>query len=164
MNIHDILESIESLSLAASIRENDVLFPWIESVHVLAVVTVVGVISLVDLRLVGVPSHHLSIRRVMRELLPLAWGAFLIAALTGSLLFASHALAYSQKLPFLIKMALLLAAGANMALFHLVTFRSVESWDEALVTPLGARLAGALSLCLWIGIVVCGRWIGFVDA
>jgi hypothetical protein len=44
-------------------------------VHVLAVVTVVGVISLIDLRLLGVQSHHVSIRRLMRELLPFAWGA-----------------------------------------------------------------------------------------
>jgi len=164
MNIHDILKSIENLPLAVAIRENDVLFPWIESVHVVALVIVVGVISLVDLRLIGFRSHHRSVRRLTRELLPLAWGAFLIAVTTGSLLFASDAVAYSGKLPFLIKMALLLAAGANMAFFHLVTYRRVDSWDETLDTPLGARVAGAVSLCLWVAIVVFGRWIGFVDA
>jgi hypothetical protein len=26
---------------------------------------------------------------------------------------------------------------------------------------MGARLAGALSLTLWIGVIACGRWIAF---
>jgi hypothetical protein len=164
MSIQDLLHALENLPFAATIRENDVLFPWIESVHVLALVTVVGVISVVDLRLLGVPAHHLSVRRLMKELLPLAWVAFGLAALTGSLLFASHAVDYSKKLPFLIKIVLLMGAGANMAVFHLVTHRRGDSWDEMLHTPLGARIAGAVSLCLWIAIVLCGRWIGFVDA
>jgi hypothetical protein len=163
MTIHDVLLFLERLPLPTAIRENDILFPWIESVHVLAIVVVVGMISLVDLRLVGFPSHHLSTRRLMRELLPITWIAFAIAVISGSLLFASHAVSYSGKLPFVLKMILLVAAGLNMAYFHLVTERRIDLWDERLDTPLGARVAGFLSLSIWVGIVVCGRWIGFLD-
>lgn len=163
MTIHDALLFIEQLPLPTAIRENDTLFPWIESVHVLAIVLVVGVISLVDLRLVGFPSHHLSTRRLMRELLPITWISFAAALISGSLLFSSHAVSYSRKLPFVLKMILLVAAGLNMAYFHLVTYRRIDLWDEQMDTPLGARVAGLLSLFIWIGIVVCGRWIGFLD-
>src|ERR1700693_2176167 len=104
MKIQDALVSIEHLPLPTAIRENDFLFPWIESIHVLAIVVVVGVISLVDLRLIGFPSHHLSTRRLMRELLPITWTAFGFALATGVLLFSSHAVSYSRKLPFLLKM------------------------------------------------------------
>jgi hypothetical protein len=27
--------------------------------------------------------------------------------------------------------------------------------------PLSVRLAGGISMMLWIGVVACGRWIGF---
>jgi hypothetical protein len=163
MTIHDALVFIEHLPLPTAIREEDVLFPWIESIHVLAIVVVVGVVSLVDLRLIGFPSHHLSTRRLMRELLPITWIAFTLALVTGSLLFSSHAVSYSRKLPFLLKMMLLVAAGINMAYFHLVTHRRIDLWDEQLDTPVGARVAGILSLCIWVAIVVCGRWVGFLD-
>jgi hypothetical protein len=58
-------------------------------------------------------------------------------------------------------MVLLLLAGVNMAIFQLATFRSVAAWDEAARTPLRAKLAGGISLCIWIAVVACGRMIGF---
>ena len=46
-------------------------------------------------------------------------------------------------------------------LFHLITWRDVDGWDELRVTPRSARLAGLLSLTFWVGVVIFGRWIGF---
>jgi len=60
-----------------------------------------------------------------------------------------------------MKMVLLLLAAINMLLFHLVTYRSVARWNESLRTPVGARCGGGFSVLLWIGVVACGRWIGF---
>ena len=47
-----------------------------------------------------------------------------------------------------------------MALFQFWTFRRIKEWDDALVTPVAARVAGASSLLLWAGVVLAGRWIG----
>jgi len=33
-------------------------------------------------------------------------------------------------------------------------------WDSA-EPPMSAKVAGALSLSLWIGVVFFGRWVGF---
>jgi hypothetical protein len=48
-----------------------------------------------------------------------------------------------------------------MVVFHFVTYRSVGVWDKEPAAPPAARLAGCLSLLFWIGVVACGRWIGF---
>lgn len=48
--LEDTLSAIENLLLATAIREEDLLFRWIESIHVLALV--VGFILIVDLRLI----------------------------------------------------------------------------------------------------------------
>jgi hypothetical protein len=37
----------------------------------------------------------------------------------------------------------------------------VEQWRNAAATPMRARIAGAVSLGLWLSIVAAGRWIGF---
>lgn len=145
-----------------TIRENSVLFPWIESVHVLALTLVVGSIVIVDLRLLGIASRNRSIMSVTGEVLPFTWTAFVFAVLTGSALFASHAVGYAHNLQFRIKLALLLLAGINMLTFHLGFFgRGSGRWSDSSMTPWPGKVAGTISLLLWIGVVAAGRWIGF---
>jgi hypothetical protein len=37
----------------------------------------------------------------------------------------------------------------------------VHRWDSDEAAPFAGKLAGALSLLLWIGVIFFGRWIGF---
>ena len=87
----DVIAYLEGSSLADSIRENDVLFPLIELVHVLAICLVVGSILAVDLRLLGVASIGRPVSRVTSGISPLTWGAFVVAVGSGGLLFISNA-------------------------------------------------------------------------
>src|SRR5262245_31833512 len=146
---------------ADAIRANELLFPWFESVHVLAITLVLGSIAIVDLRLLGIASRNRPVTRLIREVLPVTWAAFAVAVLTGGTLFASNAVNYSHNFPFQMKMLLMLLAGLNMVVFHFVTYRGIGQWDDALRPPPGARAAGAISITLWLGIVAFGRWIGF---
>jgi hypothetical protein len=68
---------------------------------------------------------------------------------------------YSHNFFFLGKMVLMAMAAVNMLVFELVTYRSVKNWDSETPTPFSAKLAGALSLAFWVGVIVFGRWIGF---
>jgi len=155
-------QSLEETSLALAIKEGDTAFPWIESVHVLAIVLVVGTIAIVDLRLIGYASHRRGARQLILELLPFTWAAFAAAVVAGVLLFISNAVKYTENPLFLIKMGLLTAAGINMAIFHMGAYRKIAHWDDMLPPPLSARISGASSLALWIMVVVAGRWVGFV--
>jgi hypothetical protein len=161
MEIDRFFDWLQGIPIAVAMRENDVLFPWIESFHVLAIVLVVGTISIVDLRLIGVASRNRALTLVLREVLPYTWMAFAVAAVTGSLLFASNATKYAHNLFFQAKMMLLLIAAANMAIFHLMRAHEYANGYRAEETPLGARTAGTLSLVIWVALVACGRWIGF---
>ena len=86
MEIDRVLEWLQTTRIASAIGENEILFPWIESIHVLAIVLVVGTISIVDLRLLGLASLDLGVRRLMRDVIPYTWGAFAIAAINSSIL------------------------------------------------------------------------------
>jgi hypothetical protein len=155
------LQKIYDWPLSEAIRQNVNAFPVLESFHVLAVAIVFGTILIVDLRLFGVASHRPGVKRLTTELLPYTWGAFVLAAITGALMFVSNAVAYAHNTQFLAKLVVIAAAGLNMAWFHSTAYRRIADWDEALPPPAAARIAGALSFVLWVAVIFLGRWIGF---
>ena len=160
MTIKDLCQWLQDLSFPTDIRESDWLFPTIETVHVLALVLVVGSILMVDLRLLGIVNRERSVPSVAAERLPVTWSAFLVAAVAGSFLFSSKAVTYYDDFPFRLKMVCLVLAGINMAWFHALTYRWVAEWDRG-PPPRAARIAGGISLILWVTIVGAGRWVGF---
>jgi hypothetical protein len=161
MMFWNFIAYLEDTQLAESIRENDVLFPLIESVHVVAICLVVGTILTLDLRLLGLASIQRPVGRLAGAILPVTWGAFAVAATSGFLLFMSNASKYLANGYFVAKLCLICAAGVNMAVFHGLSARDLPQWEKDTLPPLRARLAGALSILLWIAVVACGRWIGF---
>ena len=58
-------------------------------------------------------------------------------------------------------MGLILAAGTNAALFHAVAFRGAADWDIGRRPPATARIAGLLSLALWMSVIACGRLLAY---
>ncbi len=159
--LKDLISVLENSALADNIRENDVLFPLVELVHVLAICLVVGSILAVDLRLLGLAWSNRSASSVTRGVLPLTLGAFFVAVGSGGLMFISNATKYLGNGFFIAKLALIGVAGLNMLIFHFVSARDQPRWDHQALPPLSARLAGAISIVLWIAVVACGRWIGF---
>lgn len=155
-------EWVESWPLGEAMRSSVWMFPAIECIHVLALVFVVGSIARVDLRLLGVIWRDRPITQVSKELLPWTWTSFVVASITGLLLFTSAAVKYVGIVFFGIKMILLVMAGLNMLYFQFVTYRTVEQWDIHADPPTGAKVAAALSLIFWLGIITTGRFIGFV--
>lgn len=163
MSVHSLLIDLQGTPIATAIREEGRLFPLIECVHVLAITFVVGTVAMVDLRLLGVASRTRAVSRLTREILPWTWGGFVVAAVTGTLMFSSAAVKYFDNIPFRLKFAVMVLAGINMVVFHAATHRSVGQWDEHASPPLGAKVAGALSILCWLGVIAAGRWIGFSD-
>jgi len=157
----DLISYFENSRLADNIRENDLLFPFIESVHVLSICLVVGSILAVDLRLLGLASIRRSVSRVTHGILPLTWCAFVVAVASGGLLFISNATKYLGNGFFIAKLFLIGAAGLNMMIFHAISAKDLPRWENETRLPLPARLAGGLSILLCVAVVACGRWIGF---
>jgi hypothetical protein len=159
--IIEFLTWLEQTQCAQFMRESDWAFPTVETLHVLALTTVFGTIAIIDLRLCGVASTNRRFTEMANELLPWTWGAFALAVMFGSLLFASHAIIYFNNTAFRLKFLFMLFAGVNMAVFEFYTRRTVESWDLGTRIPVAARLAGVLSLAFWIASVYLGRQTGW---
>lgn len=155
-------ESLQATGFGSTIASSEWMFPTIETIHVFSIVTVIGCIAIMDMRLLGINGTGRSVRALERDTIPLTWIGFAVAVITGSLLFVSKAASYMANPYFISKMVLLLVAGINMAIFHRIASRGVEQWGAPGGTvPIEAKLAGLFSLALWIAIPFLGRIVGF---
>ena len=162
MSLTDLWTALENLPVAVYIGESW-WFPLLESIHVLTATFVVGSILMVDLRLMGWAAVKYPIGRITSEVVPWTLGACALSVLVGFAIFSARAGHYAENVAFQVKMALLLLAGLNMAVFHLVTSRRIAEWDTPDATTTSARVAGASSMLLWAGVMLAGRWIGHLS-
>jgi hypothetical protein len=154
-------DALQQSGLSEWMRGSLKALPIIESIHVMAIAIVYGTILLVDLRLLGLRDVGRPFTRVFKEMVRWTWLGFAVAVVTGSLLFIPNARTYIVNTAFGLKMASLVLAGINMAVFEFTTLKRVASWDADPRSPLGARIAGGLSIVIWTSVIVFGRWIGF---
>jgi hypothetical protein len=155
------LESLQASPWAVFIHKTAWAFTTIEVVHVFAVSLLLGTIMIVDLRLLGLTPAKRPFTELARQVLPFTWAAFAIAVVAGSLLFISRATDYVASAVFWTKMALIVLAGINMAIFEFKTVRDVDKWNLDPAPPREARLAGAVSISCWVLVIFFGRLIGF---
>lgn len=154
------MQGIEGSSLARFMREALWAYPAVETVHILALATVVGSVLIVDLRLLGL-SREVSVKRLSLHALPWTIGAFVVAMLTGLLMFTAHAEDFLTNRVFVLKMGLILAAGVNAALLHTGPWRSIAQWDTGAPPPASVRILAALSIVFWVAVVACGRLLAY---
>ena len=152
---------MDALPSSISLRESLNAYPFLLTAHVVSMCLFVGLIAFWDLRLVGMALKPVPVSSIMKRIFPWALTGFAISVITGGLLFYSQPMRYYVSFYFWLKTAMLALVGMNMMVFHLTTWRSVQSWDEDAVAPVGARVAGVASLLLWAGIVVTGRLIAY---
>ena len=153
---------LEQTWVGSRVRESLWLFPAIETVHLLGMAALVGTVTVFDLRLLGRALRTKRVSEVGRSLLPWTWGAFALQVVTGIVLFSSEAVKLYGNPAFRLKLLLILAAGIQVLIFQRTIYRSAAAWDSEDAIPLRARIAGGLSIVLWISIVAAGRFIGFV--
>ncbi len=88
------------------------------------------------------------------------WTAWVLSAITGTIMFMSKAVTYYGNLQFRMKFVFMALAAVNMLIFHFGAYRKVAQWDTS-VPPTSARVAGALSIGFWVAVIFFGRWVGF---
>jgi uncharacterized membrane protein len=161
-SITAFLEQLQALPLAVFIHKTPWAFTTVQVVHVFAVSLVLGTITIVDLRLLGLAFTKRPFAELSRQVLPFTWAAFAVAVIAGLVLFITRATEYFVSPAFWIKMSLIVLAGINMMVFEFITVRDVQKWNLDPTPPPPARLAGGISVACWVLVVVFGRLIGFM--
>ena len=128
-------------------------YPLLEVLHIFGIAALVGNLLLFELRVWGVGAR-LPLAPLAQLSLSLALAGFGLIAASGLLMFASQPAELIANRAFLVKMGLVAAAGTNAALFH--ARGGVARLDRV------ARAQTALSLGLWIAVMICCRWIAYL--
>jgi len=143
--------------LGQLIRGNTYMFPFIETVHIMALTILVGAVFLIDLRLLGMGLPKFTAYRMNQEFRKyMKWGLITIL-FTGWLLFMSEAKKCEDNDAFAPKMIMLALA----IILQFTLFRKAVSVDSP-SRPLWTKAVALLSLVLWFGVGAAGRAIGFV--
>jgi hypothetical protein len=142
------------------LRRSNLLYPFVNGTHITGLVLLFGAIVPLDLRLMGF-WRSVPLPTLARVLVPVAIFGLVTALLTGAFMFSSQAVKYSGMGIFQLKLALVAAATMNALFLH-----RTAAWGTALAAPTGRiypRLAvsGALSIVLWLGALLCGRFIAY---
>ncbi|TCS38753.1 hypothetical protein [Reinekea marinisedimentorum] len=147
------LEALAATPLAEWMRYSRWGYAAINTLHVFSVALLVGAIVPLDLKLMGF-WRRLNTELIAQVLVPVAITGLLGAIASGVLLFLAGPADYAGLKIFLIKMLLIVLATLNALNLH---------WRIGYAGRQGAlRVAGALSLLLWLGVLVAGRMIAYV--
>ncbi|NNM72892.1 hypothetical protein HJG44_10940 [Enterovirga sp. DB1703] len=133
-------------------------YAWLNVLHLLGLVLLVGGIGILDLRLCGL-GREIPAAALARFLTPFALLGLAVAIPTGFGLFAADAVSLAASGTFRWKLALIGLGLANAAAFRLAWQRQIEGWDEG-PSPAG-RLVAAASLAIWLAVATLGRMIAY---
>ena len=154
-------EWLAASSFSVGLHESFYLYNWIETTHVMTLMLSLGMLAVIDLRMLGVAFANVPASKIAERLdKPMLIG-FTIMFITGVLLYTAIPVRTTQSIWFRLKMLLLIAAAINAWLFRGYMLAAKHSWDHEAVAPRRARVAAGLSLVLWAGVIVTGRFIAY---
>jgi hypothetical protein len=155
-------EWMDNTYIGSNVRDSNWLFPVIESIHVVGIVFLVGASVLLDLRLLNRGYlRDQPVSRIWSRLLPMMWASFGVMFVTGTLMLISESWQCYTSIAFRVKMALLLAVGANVLFFYFAAYRKIKLWEKDTIAPVSARASAWVSMILWVLIVFAGRAIAY---
>lgn len=150
---------LDNSSWSTQLHESFYMYNWIESTHVLSLMLSLGILFVIDLRLLGLSFSSISIETITNRLTtPMLFG-FGITIITGLLLFYAIPVRTSQSIWFRFKVLFLIAAAINALLVHYKMKRIDNTADKK--TPSILKAGAVVSLLFWSLIVITGRFIAY---
>ena len=140
------------MNFFAALKSSVWVYPALEVAHIVGIALLLGNLVLLEMRVFG-RGAALDVKALASLSLGLAAVGFSLAAVSGSLMFATRAAELLTNRAFTLKMILLMLAGCNAAWFH--GRGSLDKLDGV------ARLQMVLSSLMWLAVVTCGRWIAY---
>ena len=155
MSLQPFFKWMETLAVYKS---SIYLGPGVNLVHLVSMVTFMGALFMVDLRLLGTGLTSHSVKQVTRSARPWLIAGLVGLALTGiPAMMATATQQYANKV-FWAKMYILFAA----IVFTFTVRRKVTGADQARVGPVWGKLVALVSIVLWLSVAAGGRLIMYL--
>ena len=161
MSLLSFCQWLQETDVSTAIREGALPYPLIGGIHLLSIALFGGMILVTDLGLRGWGLRRYPVSDVVRQLRPWKWLGFVVVTASGLLLTWAEPLKLYHSKSFWIKMVLMVLVGVHALVFRRSVYGNTIVLDKGTVLPAEAKIAAALSLTLWAGIVFAGRLIAF---
>lgn len=160
--VYSFIEWVVTTPFSLFIQSELWVIPTVQTVHILCVAIVFTAAAMLDLRLLGLIARGQSLVSMSQRFLPAAWVALVILAVTGALLIIAEPARSLLALPFQLKMLMLVAVIILTVVFQKAVATNASRWDAEPAST-AARFTAAVSLGLWLAIIVAGRWIAYAE-
>jgi hypothetical protein len=140
------LQAVNSATLTSVILEVS---------HYFSMMMVVGCMSIVDLRILGLAGRNQNLTDIAEDLLPWMWIGLVVNVISGVIMFCGEAAAYWLSWPFRIKMLLVLLA----ILFGIIVNQNAPRWGRQPAISFGVKAVALISMLLWIVLILAGNLV-----
>lgn len=161
-SILEIAQAIESSQVGVVIAESTIVFPLIESAHLLGLALSVGLLLIVDLRLLGVVLKKVPAVSVLKQLRLWIFAGFALTFVSGILLFWSAAAQDVANIAFWAHSIFIVLGVANALVFETRLAHRAAEWGDRVRLPSSVRIVGLASLSLWTLVALSGRLIPYL--
>jgi hypothetical protein len=155
-----IFIALEDSGFGAAIRQSLWIYPAANVGHIVFLVFFAGALAVMDVRLLGGLSASAPGPLIGRARY-FAMAALTGMAITGFVLFSAEATHVALNPIFQLKIALIGAGLVNVALYEFGAKAEVAGLAPGAAMPARARMAGAVSLLVWVMVAACGRSIAY---
>lgn len=149
------LNWLRETPLGVAMREAPGLFPATEMAHFIGLSMIIGVMVVVDLRILGL-FRQASYSSVLK-LLPFAILGFAINLLSGIAFIACNPYLYFTNPAFFLKLGVIALGGLNAIWFTFAEHRQIAGLPNEANAPTLARVLAAASLVMWLLVILLGR-------
>jgi hypothetical protein len=164
MSIAEISHAIQSSALFTAVRQSEIFYPTVLATHLTCIAIFGGMILMTNLRLLGLALTSTPVASVIESTRIWKRCGFVLMISCGILLAGSKLDTYYANPYFLMKLSFLVLIGIHGLIFRPIVYCRPADLDRTPQLPLRAKLAGGISLVLWLSALTCGRWIAYYDA
>ena len=135
-------------------------WPICETLHFIGLSLLVGVVGMLDMRLMGFMKRIPL--QALRPMLPYGIAGFIINAVTGAIFFVGAPEQYVTNIAWWMKMLFLTISGLNVLWFETTQGHRALAIGPDEEMPIPFKIAGAVSLGSWFMVLYWGRMLPFI--
>lgn len=159
--VHRLADVIAATPVSKWLQDQSWVIPTSQSVHIVCVSVVFASAVMISLRLLGITANGRSVSLLTKTLVPWMYRALCVLLFTGAIQTWAEPVRQFITPAFWWKMVMIVCVVSLTLWFGRTVKANAGAWDRSTTRPVAARVFALVSLALWVGIIFCGRFIGY---
>jgi len=155
-----VFEALQNSEFSQWLLVSEWAYPILLTLHSLGLALLVGVLIVIDLRVLGIGRSIPMLP--MKRLMTLVWIGFAANASSGITLFVADAVKFVHSPAFLLKLSSIVIGVTIAALIGSSVLNAADAFDRGdRPMPVAAKAMATISILVWIGAIGFGRYMAY---